>query len=154
ERSALVLHHRADDGGEDGAAADTAQRIAEQPAKRTAGRHVSATAHQSTKNLAARNAADRAAEEFRQLAHRRLLEGCADRLPADDAGDHLCNDWKKSFHFRSLLERRVLHSRIEERACFQAMSKQAGPSPVENGGQPVKERFLQGKSYSAACACF
>src|SRR5690606_29634494 len=55
-------------------------------------------AHQQREQLAARDAADGPAEDFRQLAHRRLLDRRTDGLPADDARDDLDDDRKKRFH--------------------------------------------------------
>src|SRR6185295_18190152 len=90
-------HHGADDRSQDRAAANTADRIAEHAAQRTAGRRIGTglAVDEHAKYLPAGDAADRATQDLGQLSHRRILKRRTDRLTADDTGNHLYDKLNK-----------------------------------------------------------
>ena len=88
------LHNGTYDRSKDRAAACAANRIAEKATQRPASSRIStcSTPKEASKNCASSDAADRAADDFGQLAHRHLLQDRTDGLTAEDASNNLNNN--------------------------------------------------------------
>ena len=89
------LHDRAYYRGKDRTAACAANRIAEKAAECPARSRIDtrSTPKEASKNCASSDSADRAADDFGQLAHRHLLQDRTDGLTAEDASNNLNNNW-------------------------------------------------------------
>src|SRR5438876_2186103 len=92
-------HDRADDGGQDGAAAGAAddvlyvERVAQSARCCRSRRRIDrATAEQTAENGRAADAADGASEDFGKLTQCRLFQRRADGLTADNTCNHLNDD--------------------------------------------------------------
>jgi hypothetical protein len=83
------LHNCTYDRSKDRAAACAANRIAEKTAQCPARSRIGtgSTPKEASKNCASSDAADRASDDFGQLAHRHLLQDRTDGLTAEDASN-------------------------------------------------------------------
>src|SRR5690606_35181017 len=122
--------------------------------RRSCGRIDAAAAQKAAEDRRAADATDGTAENLGKLAHRRLLDRGADRLAADDAGNHLHNDGKKSFHDRSpskaasLPGDAYMRRRIGRKSNSRAPKQEGRPA-----GRPIHLK-KDGFCYSAAMARF
>jgi hypothetical protein len=90
------LHNRTYDRSKDRAAACAPNRIAEKAAQCPARSRIGtrSTPKEASKNCASSDTADRAANDFGQLAHRHLLQDRTDSLTAENASNNLTRSVK------------------------------------------------------------